>query len=104
MIKERDGVEYLVVTDANGHVEVGKGRGTHSGCRSWQHKARKWPHRPWTVGAPLLDGWLRSSGAPQYAVGTCFVTCNAKTEITESVQIVLDPVFDVESDGVIHFL
>ena len=56
MIKERDGVEYLVVTDANGHVEVGKGRGIHSGCRSWQHKARKWPHRPWTVGAPLLDG------------------------------------------------
>ena len=52
MIKERDGVEDLVVTDANGHVEVGKGRGIHSGCRQWQHKARKWPRRPWTVGAP----------------------------------------------------
>ena len=37
------------------------------------------------------------------AVGTCFVTCNGKTEITESVQIVLHPVFDVESDAVIHF-
>ena len=37
------------------------------------------------------------------AVGTCFVTCNGKTEITESVQIVLDPVFDVESDGVVRF-
>ena len=42
--------------------------------------------------------------APPYAVGTCFVTCNGKTEITESVQIVLDPVFDVESDGNIRFL
>ena len=52
MIKERDGVEDLVVTRANGHVEVGKGRGIHSGCRVWQHKARKWPRRPWTVGAP----------------------------------------------------
>ena len=31
------------------------------------------------------------------------VTCNGKTEITESVQIVLDPVFDVESDGVVRF-
>ena len=30
MIKERDGVEYLVVSDANGHVEVGKGRGIHT--------------------------------------------------------------------------
>ena len=29
------------------------------------------------------------------AVGTCFVTCNGKTEITESVQIVPSPVFDV---------
>ena len=45
MIKERDGVEDLVVTDANGHVEVGKGRGIHSGCRLWQHKARKWRGR-----------------------------------------------------------
>ena len=38
------------------------------------------------------------------AVGTCFVTCNGKTEVTESVQIVLDPVFDVEFDGNIRFL
>ena len=29
MIKERDDVEDIVVTDANGHVEVGKGRGIH---------------------------------------------------------------------------
>ena len=29
MIKERDGGEDLVVTDANGHVEVGKGRAIH---------------------------------------------------------------------------
>ena len=42
-------------------------------------------------------------GRSAYAVGTCFVTCNGKTEITESVQIVLDPVFDVESDGVVRF-
>ena len=59
MIKERDGVEDLVVTDANGHVEVGKGRGIHSGCRSWQHKARKWLHRPWT--APIVG---RSAHTP----------------------------------------
>ena len=52
MIKERDGVEDLVVTDATGHVEVGKCRGIHSGCRVWQHKPRKWLRRPWTVGAP----------------------------------------------------
>ena len=32
-----------------------------------------------------------------------FVTCNGRTEIIESVQIVLDPVFDVESDGVVRF-
>ena len=50
-----------------------------------------------------IIGRLRSSGAPQYAVGTCFVTCNAKTEITESDQIVLEPVFDAESDGDIRF-
>ena len=37
------------------------------------------------------------------AVGTCFVTCNAKTEIKVSDQIVLDPVFDVEFDGVVRF-
>ena len=42
-------------------------------------------------------------GRSAEAVGTCFVTCNGKTEITESVQIVLDPVFDVESDGVVRF-
>ena len=56
-------------------------------------------------GRSAIIGRLRSSGAPRsaYAVGTCFVTCNGKTEITESVQIVLDPVFDVESDGVVRF-
>ena len=43
-------------------------------------------------------------GRSAYAVGTCFVTCNGKTEITESVQIILDPVFDVETDGNIRFL
>ena len=37
------------------------------------------------------------------AVGTCFVTCNGHIEISQSVQIVLDPVFDVESDGVVRF-
>ena len=42
-------------------------------------------------------------GRSAYAVGTCFVTCNGKTEVTESVQIVLDPVFDVEFDGVVRF-
>ena len=38
------------------------------------------------------------------AVGTCFVTCNGHIEISLSVQIVLDPVFDVEFDGNIRFL
>ena len=42
-------------------------------------------------------------GRSAEAVGTCFVTCNGKTESTESVQIVLDAVFDVESDGVVRF-
>ena len=42
-------------------------------------------------------------GRSAEAVGTCFVTCNGKTEITETAQIVIDPVFDVESDGDIHF-
>ena len=42
-------------------------------------------------------------GRSAYAVGTCFVTYNGKTEITESVQIVLDPIFDVEFDGVVRF-
>ena len=54
-------------------------------------------------GRSAIIGRLRSSGGPQYAVGTCFVTCNGRPEITESVQIVLDPVFDVESDGVVRF-
>ena len=54
-------------------------------------------------GRSAIIGRLRSSGAPQNAVGTCFVTCNGKTEITESVQIVLNPVFDVESDGMVRF-
>ena len=54
-------------------------------------------------GRSAIIGRLRSSGAPQYAVGTCFVTCNGQTEISESVQIVLDPVFDVESDGMVRF-
>ena len=56
MIKERDGVKDLVVTHTNGRVEVGKGRGIHSGGRLWQHKASKWLPSAWTVGAPLLDG------------------------------------------------
>ena len=62
------------------------------------------------VAASAMDGRsaiirrLRSIvGRSADAVGTCFVTCNGKTEITESVQIVLDPVFDVESDGVVRF-
>ena len=38
------------------------------------------------------------------AVGTCFVTCNGQIEISQSVQIVLDPVFDAESDGNILFV
>ena len=56
MIKERDGVEDLVVTDANGHMEVGKGREIHSGRRLWQRKASKWLPSAWTVGAALVDG------------------------------------------------
>ena len=54
-------------------------------------------------GRSAIIGRLRPVGRSAYAVGTCFVTCNGKTEITESVQIVLDTVFDVESDGDIHF-
>ena len=50
----------------------------------------------------LLDGSDRR--ALRVRLGTCFVTCNGKTEITESVQIVLDPVFDAESDGNILFV
>ena len=60
MIKERDGVEDLVVTHANGNVELGKGRGIHSRGRLWQRKAGKWlpsaMPSAWTAGAPLLDG------------------------------------------------
>ena len=37
------------------------------------------------------------------AVGTCFVTCNGYIKILQSVQIVLDLVFNVEPDGVICF-
>ena len=53
-------------------------------------------------GRSAIIGRLRSSGAPS-TPSARFVTCNGKTEITESVQIVLDPIFDVESDGDIHF-
>ena len=53
------------------------------------------------VGAPLLDGRALHSIRRRHMF--CFVTCNGKTEITESVQIILEPVFDVESDGDIHF-
>ena len=42
-------------------------------------------------------------GRSAEAVGICFVTCDGETKITEGVQIVLDPVFDVESDGVVRF-
>ena len=48
-----------------------------------------------------LDGADRR--ALRYAVGTCFVTCNGQTEMSETVQIVLNPVFDVESDGGVRF-
>ena len=50
------------------------------------------------------DSFAPIVGRSADAVGTCFVTCNGKTEITESVQIILEPVFDAESDGDIHFL
>ena len=39
-------------------------------------------------GRSAIIGRRRSSGRSASAVGTCFVTCNGKTEITESVQIV----------------
>ena len=56
MIKERDGVEDLVVTHANGHVELDRGRRIHSRGRLWQRKASKWLPSAWMGGAPLLDG------------------------------------------------
>ena len=68
-------------------------------CGSTKHASGRIGHgrserHYWT--APIV-------GRSADAVGTCFVTCNGKTEITESVQIALDPVFDVEFDGVVRF-
>ena len=73
-----------IVDAAHGSTKHASGRIGHG--RSERHY--------WT--APIV-------GRSAYAVGTCFVTCNGKTEITESVQIVLNPVFDVESDGMVRF-
>ena len=39
----------------------------------------------------------------QPAVGVNNAPCNGQTEISQSVQIVLDTLFNVESGGVIHF-
>ena len=74
-----------IVDAAHGSTKHASGRIGHG--RSERHY--------WT--APIV-------GRSADAVGTCFVTCNSKIEITESVQIVLDPVFYVESDGNIRFL
>ena len=57
-------------------------------------------------GRSAIIGRRRSSGAPRTPPRYMYMfcnTCNGKTEITESVQIVLEPVFDAESDGDIHF-
>ena len=88
--------------------------------RQWSRRGRERPRNPqWRplvaaqseqVAAIGMDGrsainYLDGADrrALRYAVGTCFVTCNGQTEISESVQIVLDPVFDAESDGVVRF-
>ena len=39
----------------------------------------------------------------QPAVGVNNAPCNGQTEISQTVQIVLHPVFDAESDGVVRF-
>ena len=73
-----------IVDAAHGSTKHASGRIGHG--RSERHY--------WT--APIV-------GRSRYAVGTCFVTCNGHAEIPETVQIVLDPVFDAESDGVVRF-
>ena len=79
----------FIVDAAYGSTKRASGRVGHG--RSERHKEF------------LLDGSDRRALCRR-CVGTCFVTCNGHIEISQSVQIVLDPVFDVESDGGIHFL
>ena len=84
-------VTWSSIEAAESTVEAACGSAKQaSGC----HRHGRSERHYWT--APIV-------GRSASAVGTCFVTCNGKTEITESVQIVLDPVFDVESDGVVRF-
>ena len=57
--------------------------------------------RPWTASGRLRCTSLRARLQP--TIKPRSVTCNGQTEISQSVQIVLDTVFNVESGSVIRF-
>ena len=84
-------VTWRSVKAAESIVDAAHGSTKHAGGRIGHGRSER---HYWT--APIV-------GRSADAVGTCFVTCNGKTEISESDQIVLDPVFDVEFDGVVRF-
>ena len=85
-------VTWRSVKAAESIVDAAHGSTKHASGRIGHGRSERYY---WT--APIV-------GRSAYAVGTCFVTCNGKTENTESVQIVLEPVFDVESDAGLRFL
>ena len=123
-VKHAEWLLAIFLVDANRAMQDDQGarrrQRSRRHTRQWSRRGRERPRNPqWRplvaaqseqVAAIGMDGrsaiiWTAPIvGRSRYAVGTCFVTCNGHTEISESVQIVLDPVFDVESDGVIHFL
>ena len=57
--------------------------------------------RPWT--GPGLPRCTSCERALQPAVGVNNAPCNGQTEISQSVQIALATLFNVESGGVIRF-